>query len=450
MYIPGTADSRKKQARLRSRTESRFMQRNIDTGALSQLYIGYREQSPVIVVEYTLKEAVDEEKLQNALTAAIRVFPAFRVRLALNEKRQPVYEENELPPCVYADDGRSHAFGRESGGYLFRLSCCGRRIKLSLHHMLTDVTGANAFLVYILRCYLHQIHPAIDISEHTIPLDPRDLRDPYDLYGDMQADGYDMSSQWENELVIPNHMQYRRYENYPYRTIVFPVERLLAAAKKTDSSAFPLLFWLMANAAIRTYNAEDKILVASGAANYRTLCGSKTPLNFSRSFSTVFLPRERHMSLETQLTVQRAKMDLQLDRETVRREIAVRKAAIAQKTGPIEAYVLDQEALEKKRKAAERKSAFYLSYSGKNELPADIAGYVDGFYVNSPTARGPLRTTAYSWGENIYLHISEQSCETSIVPAMTELLHQYDTECRTDRLTPYAYDYFPMEELLSS
>ncbi len=426
-----------------------IIQRKIDTGALSHFYTGCHEQSPVMMLSYSLKEAVDAERLQAATVRAVNAFPVFRVKLALNEKRQPVYEENECAPRVYADDGKPHAFGRESDGYLFRISCGGSRIRLSIHHMLTDFTGAHAFLVFLLRCYLHQTDEGIDDSESTIPLDPRDFRDPYELYGDIRAAEHDPPDRWENELVIPSDMQYRRYERYQHRTLLFPAERVLHAAKKTDSSILPMLFWLLSNAAARTYQAEDLVLTAGSAVNCRRMFGSRTPLNFSRSFAMYFLPRERCMDLETQLTVQRAKMDLQLDASAISRKIADRREAMKQKDGPIEAYVTDREALERKREREGRKTAFYVSYPGRADLPADLASYVESFYFNSPTTRGAIKANAYSWGPNMVIHINEQMCKKTIAPAMKEILRQNGVESSLSEPVETSYDYYPMEELIS-
>ena len=424
------------------------MRQEIDTGGFSQFYTGVLEQSPVLLLAYTLKEKVDVEKLQAAAVRAVDAFPVFALKLTLNEKRQPVYEDNENVPCVYEDDGLPHAFGRESRGFLFRISNRERQIRLSIHHMLTDFSGANAFLVYILRCYLNQVDRNIDCSENTIALDPDDLRDPYALYGNINSEGYNLADKWKNEVVIPNRMQYRRCLKHSFRTLVFPVDKMLLAAKKTDSSAFPLLFWLMANATTATYRAEDRILVAGGAANYRAKYDSRTPLNFSQSFSMVFLPRERSLDYETQLTVQRARMDLQLDRRTIDREIALRKESMKQRGGPIENYVMDQEVLDQKRKEEEKKCAFYISYPGRIDLPGDIAEHVEDFYYNSPTTRGALRAAAYSWGNNMVVHVSELNCEKTIVPAFREILMKFGVESQVSDLREASYDYFPMEELV--
>ena len=426
------------------------MGRKMDMGGFSQFYTGYLEPSPVILVEYTMKEPVDPEKLQAAAAMAADVFHVYRVKLALNEKRQPIYEDNSLVPEVYEDDGGPHAFGEKSRGYLFRIEYRGCRIRLSIHHMLTDLCGANEFLKYILRCYLHQIDGNIDISKDTIALDPDDLRDPFELYGDSNAEGYNMADKWKNELTIPTGMQYRRCMPYPCRSLVFPIEPVLEAANKTDSSVFPLISWLMSVAMTEVYDANDKILVGRGAVNYRALYGSRTPLCFAQSFKTVRLPRERDLDLETQMTVQRFRMDLKLQRATTDQAIAALREWVSGLDGPMEDYVLDQESLDQERKNGEKSSVFFISYAGKMDLADDIAEFVDSFYFNVPSTRGPVMATAYSWGKNLHINVTEVDCEKSIVPAMMGILKKYEVDSIQTEYRKLTYDYYPMEELLST
>ena len=86
------------------------MKRKIDVGGLSQFYTGRKELSPTMQLEYTLKEAVDPEKLQDALNRAAGVFSVFRVRIALDNRR-PVYEETES-----VVDHVSAGFSKSSSG----------------------------------------------------------------------------------------------------------------------------------------------------------------------------------------------------------------------------------------------------------------------------------------------------------------------------------------------
>ena len=179
---------------------------------------------------------------------------------------------------------------------------------------------------------------------------------------------------------------------------------------------------MMAKAIANAYDAEDKVVVGSGAANFRTFYGSRTPFCFSNSFPTVLLPGDRSMDLETQMTVQRFRMDLRLDRETVDREVAKRRKAAKQMDGPIEKYVMNQKVLDQERKAREKKSSFFISYTGKMDLPEEIAEYVDSYMLDSPTTRGPVKAASYSWRGRMYINLIEQTCEKRILPELVKIL----------------------------
>lgn len=107
-----------------------------------------------------LKEEVDPALLQEALDAAIKVFPLFlcvlRKGLFWNymEERdiRPIVEEEHTPPCspIYVQDQRN---------LLFRVSYYKKRINFEVFHALTDGTGALQFLKTLIYSYLKLAHP---------------------------------------------------------------------------------------------------------------------------------------------------------------------------------------------------------------------------------------------------------------------------------------------------
>ena len=95
----------------------------------------------------------------------------------------------------------------------------------------------------------------------------------------------------------------------------------------------------------------------------------------------------------------------------------------------------------------ERQKAFFLSYLGKMDLPEDLAEHTESFFSVSPTTRGPLRITAYSWKNELILNVTEQACEKSIIPELQGILDRYATKSRKADHGMKCYDYYPMEEL---
>ncbi len=289
------------------KTERCAESRPIDAGGVIQLLTGIKEQSPAFLIEYATREAIDRERLRAAVRKALDVFRAFQVKLALSgPDRKPAYEINAAEIDVYPYDGRPHAFGEESNGYLFRVYHAENRVLLSMPHVLTDFCGANEFLKCILCFYFDVLNGKPEDIRRRLALDPDDLRDPYALYGSADPPDLSMKRKWRNELEIPNRMLYRRGEPVRIHELVFSIADFLKTIKRAESSVFPLLAWLTGKAVSRTYGGEDRLLTGAGSVNCRNMFHSRTPKCFSQTIVTVLHPRERFMDLDLQLTIQRA------------------------------------------------------------------------------------------------------------------------------------------------
>ena len=78
---------------------------------------------------------------------------------------------------------------------------------------------------------------------------------------------------------------------------------------------------------------------------------------------------------------------------------------------------------------------------------ANVTPSVKGAFSVSPTTRGPLRITVYSWKNELILNVTEQACEKSIIPELQGILDRYATKSRKADHGMKCYDYYPMEEL---
>ena len=87
-----------------------------------------------------------------------------------------------------------------------------KSILLSMCHTLTDFFGANEFMKCILCFYFDIADSRPEKIRELLGVDPDDMRDPYTLYGSFCSPGFSMDKKWQNELEIPNRMQYRRGE----------------------------------------------------------------------------------------------------------------------------------------------------------------------------------------------------------------------------------------------
>ena len=420
----------------------------IDSGGVVQLITGIKEQTPAFLIEYETREMIDRVKLRTAVNKALAVFCPFRVKLVWSDMdRRPVFTFNIAEADAYPYDGQPHAFGEESSDYLFRVYYVGSKILLSMDHTLTDFFGAHEFLKCILCFYFEIADGCPEEICKLLAVDPDDFRDPYALYGSTDSRGFSSKNKWQNELEIPNRMLYRRGEPIKVHELVFLISDYLKISKRAESSVFPLLTWLMGKAVAKTYGGEDKLLTGSGSYNCRSMFDSRTPKGFSQTFTTVLHPRERDMDMDAQLTVQRARMDIELEKETISRSLAARKEMadhILENVGP---YILDQDKLDAERRASARRSTYFLSYLGHMEAGTALENNIENVSVVGSVTRVPIVADVWEWKGLLHFRTLEIGCENSIAPAVLEIADGLGIEGRLMAPFEKRLDYFPLEEL---
>lgn len=419
------------------------MRTQIDTGGLIQFITGKKEQSPTIMLEFTFDRIIDKDRLQNALEQALDVFTSFKVRIVLSDQSKLLYEDNPNRPQIYEYDRRQHFFGKESEGYLFRLYYSEDKVILSAHHMLSDFHGIYNFMKCILGFYFE-----VD-QRDLIDLDPSDQSDPYKLFGSKESSGLSRSGKWKNEIMVPHDMKFRRGERIDYSRLSFSLSEILRRTKKAESSVFPFFSWIIAKAIAKEYNGKDRSVLGCGGFDCRSVFGSKTPKCFSHSFITVLHPHEQTMDIEQQLTIQKARMFLELDEETVANDIALRKESADMKMQRLDQFILDQDALDIKRKESSQDIAFFHSYTGRLDDAAGLARYIKDIDVHIAVTRNPIAAMTYSRYDTIYCTLEETGLRKSIVPAIIEVADESGLSCDLIGSGELCMDTFPMEELFN-
>ena len=413
----------------------------IDTGGLLQFITGIKEQSPTLLFECVLDRNVDRDRLLDALEKALDVFSSFKVRIGIDDRKCLFYEENPNTPQVYEYDGKQHFFGKKSGGYLFRLYYSADKVFLSAHHMLSDFHGAYTFMKCILSFYF-----GLDYR-NLIDLDPEDLRDPYELHGSREPVSLSQKDKWKNEIIIPHNMKFRRGEIITVNRLSFSLTEILRRTKKAESSVFPLLSWLIAKAVAKEYDGEDSIILGAGGFDCRSVFDSKTPRCFSHSFITVLHPDEKTMDIEQQLTVQKARMFLELDEGSVANDIAFRKETADIRKKQAEQLILDQDSSDIRRKRASQDLAFFNSYAGRFGNDTELSRHVKDIDMLGAVTRNPILGISYSIGDTVYCNLEETGSGKTIVPAVIETAGENGLTCSLLRTVQIRMDTFPMEEL---
>lgn len=119
--------------------------------------------SNVYRISVTLKEDIDAELLQKALDNTLPYFDVFNSKLKkglfwyyfeLNRRPSPRVVEEKTYPCRYINPYTNNE-------YLFRVTYYGKRINLEVFHVVSDGSGAFAFLKELTYQYLRYKYPEI-------------------------------------------------------------------------------------------------------------------------------------------------------------------------------------------------------------------------------------------------------------------------------------------------
>lgn len=151
-----------------------------------------------------LKEEIQPELLQQALDAALETYPLF-----LSVLRKGLFwhylEKSELHPVVRKEykEPCSRLYLRDRLALLFEVTYYKKRINFEVFHVLTDGTGATAFLRELVKNYLYLVHREDGLEE--VSLLPEDL-----TVQDQEIDSF--SKYYSRESRQPKSKKPRAYQ----------------------------------------------------------------------------------------------------------------------------------------------------------------------------------------------------------------------------------------------
>ena len=131
-----------------------------------------------------LEEEIQEEPLQKALDQTLEKYPIF-----LSVMRKGLFwhylEKSDLPALVREEykEPCSNLYIRDKKDLLFEVTYYHKRINFEAYHVLTDGTGATAFLEELVKNYLLEVH-----GEEGLPDVP--LADDLVTTPDQESDGF--------------------------------------------------------------------------------------------------------------------------------------------------------------------------------------------------------------------------------------------------------------------
>ena len=267
-----------------------------------------------------LKEEVNGELLQQALDRTVADFPHFAsvLRKGLfwyyldsSNIRAVVQPENK-PPCaaIYFDGRRK---------LLYRVNYYRRRINLEMFHVLTDGTGAFAFLRAIICNYLMLAH---DLDEEI----PRDVSSVMEKEDDAFKRYFSKKTKGkpEEQKTLPRrayHLQGDRDEYLQMHLIEGTVStsRFLQIVKKYHSTAAAFMTALYMESILEEMRVQDKKLplVLSVPVNLRNYFPSEPARNFFGVINVAFDPEQYDGTLGSIIEVVQASFRRQLSQDQV-------------------------------------------------------------------------------------------------------------------------------------
>ena len=276
--------------------------------------------SRVFRITCELKEEVDPETLQSAVTSAARDFPHFSSVL---KKGMFWYylDQSGLEAEVTPDNRPAldtiYYEGRRN--LLYRVNYYGRRINLEMFHVLTDGTGAFEFLKAILMEYF-QIKYGLEMLDRTASRASGGDRQN-DAFGKYYKKAKEKPEGQKSAPRIAYHLHGDRDENLQNHLLegTVSVASFLAAARARNATVAELSTALFIQAAIREMSVRERKLpvVLSVPVNLRNYFPSETARNFFGVINVAYDPALYDGTLESIISVVRESFTKQLKQDQV-------------------------------------------------------------------------------------------------------------------------------------
>ena len=338
--------------------------------------------SRVFRITCELKEEVDPEALQSAVTSAAREFPHFSS--ILKEGMFWYYlDQSDLEAEVTPDNQPAldtiYREGRRN--LLYRVNYFGRRINLEMFHVLTDGTGAFEFLKVILAEYCRKRYGLEQLQITVSRAAGSDRQD--DAFGKYYKKGKDKSEGQKTAPVRAYHLRGDRDENLQNHLLegTVSVASFLAAARERNATVAELSTALFIQAALREMSVRDKKypIVLSVPVNLRNYFPSNTARNFFGVINVVYDPALYEGTLESIIPVVRESFRKQLKQDQVElmmNSYAALEHNIAVKVVPLLIKNLVVSAINAKM---QRGITGTISNVGKITVPEEMEPYIQKF-----------------------------------------------------------------------
>ncbi len=329
-----------------------------------------------------LREEVQPDALQSAVTIAARDFPHFSSVLKKglfwyyldqsNMEAEVAPEDQPALDTIYWEGRRN---------LLYRVNYYGRRINLEMFHVLTDGTGAFEFLKAILTEYLRIRYGLSQLENTGSRAAGGDRQD--DAFGKYYKKEKGKPEEQKSAPKRAYHLRGDRDENLQNHLLEGTVSAaaFLAAARERKSTVSELSTALFIQSVLGEMSERDKKLpvVLSVPVNLRNYFPSETARNFFGVINVSFYPAEYDGTLDSIIKAVRASFERQLKQDQVEltmNSYAALEHNIAVKVVPL---TIKNLVISAANARMQRGITGTLSNVGKITVPEEMEPYIQKF-----------------------------------------------------------------------
>ena len=401
---------------------------NVDTYGNIFMYASHRDltTSPRHIIR--MRDPVDPELLQIALTLAIRRFPQMSVGLTRGETAYS-YHYNTLPPVVlpFEDHLSPYWMGSEdTNGYLFLCGYHENTIILEYHHCTADGRGFDQFIRCVLFEYLRLCGCPVEndgsIRTCETIFQPEECEDGFPLLEDVERSG-DNHHDDVPVFHIPE-LDSRTDANEIVTEFSFPFADMKAFLKKNGGSPLTYVMTAVSHAMAATYfkNGERQTIAAEVPMDLRSLVPSETthffvslldlPF-FAEYFDLSFAQACRKCSeyFETQRTLEHSAWWAKANGDNV--------YALHTSDLPIEEK---EEQMRQRARNYIRRDTFILTNIGGFNIPDSMKPYVLDYAAILPSAFQPFGVLVSSYNGILKITLAQRDHSMALKQNLLDVL----------------------------
>lgn len=373
----------------------------------------------------TLKETVDEEKLKQAVRAALTAHPLFKTKVKY--KKQYYLETNDNPVTVTHSSAsdRPKEFGKSTNDYPWRICYNGCDLCFEWCHVITDGRGAIAFFTDVLNAYFG------------LPLDnpaTRSLALGYESVYDKKAKSFGQKRQAKG-FKIKDFPIIKNGFKCESHVLSVKTADVIRVAKKNDATPVAVLVPLICRA-VRSrlpMTAKNRNVRCGIAVDLRKPTGIDTAHNFVFVKPITYINRFDDFDLPTLSTIYRATLDLFLDRDNVAAACTdmINETDFLYRLRPLRLQRFVMKIVAKAVKNSMQNVGF--TYLGKVPFGKELSEKIENFGFRTWPDIGHCCVAAVDFNGTLFLDFCENYKDKEVISAFIKICDEYGLKAKIEK-----------------